>query len=125
MNQSLVSDLKRLEVAEVSVPLNLFRLRVVRLEGEYSEELGVACKQIRLKSLRSRWGSCTRLGVITINLRLKSLPPEFLEYVVFHECLHLRYKNHGREFRASLQNKFPHWRLLNKQLKVFGSTFLR
>ena len=123
MNPSLVLDLKKPEV--VNVPLNLFRLQVARLVSEYSAELGAECKQIRLKSLRSRWGSCTRAGVITINLKLKFLPPEFLEYVVFHECLHLRYKNHGPEFRASLQLKFPHWRLLNKQLKVFGSSLLR
>lgn len=123
MNQSLVLNLKKPE--QQMVPLNLFRLRVAQLVANYCAELGVQCKQVRLKSLRSRWGSCTRLGVITINLKLKELPPEFLEYVVYHECLHLIHKNHGAGFQTQLRAKFPHLRTLNKHLKILGTKLLR
>lgn len=123
MNLSLLLDLRKPKTQVL--PLNLFRLRVVQLVASYCAELGVQCKQIRLKALRSRWGSCTRLGVITINLKLKELPPEFLEYVVYHECLHLIHKNHGIEFQKQLREKFPHMRLFNKQLKILGTKLLR
>ena len=123
MNLSLVLDSKKPKLQVL--PLNLFRLRVAQLVASYCTELGVQCKQIRLKSLRSRWGSCTRLGVITINLKLKEIPPEFLEYVVYHECLHLIHKNHGAGFQTQLRAKFPHLRTLNKQLKVLGTQLLR
>lgn len=123
MNLSSVLNLKKPELQVL--PLNLFRLQVAGLVMSYSAELGVQCKQIRLKSLRSRWGSCTRLGVITINLKLKELPSEFLEYVVYHECLHLIHKNHGAGFQKQLREKFPHVRQLNQQLKVLGTALLK
>lgn len=123
MNLYLALDSKKLE--RTSLPLNLFRLRVGELIRQYCAELSTNCKQIKLKSLRSRWGSCTKLGVITINLKLKELPPEFLEYVVYHECLHLIHKNHGAEFQKQLREKFPHMRSLNKQLKILGTALLK
>ncbi|HMR55359.1 MAG TPA: M48 family metallopeptidase [Candidatus Doudnabacteria bacterium] len=123
MNQSLALNLKKFNLT--NKPLNLFRLEVLRLITDYTNELDVSCKQIKLKSLRSRWGSCTRAGVITINLKLKELPSELLDYVVYHECLHLIYHNHGVGFQARLRAKFPHARELNKDLKIFGTKLLK
>lgn len=123
MNQSLALNLKKFNTTKK--PLNLFRLEVLRLITEYTSELNVQCKQIKLKSLRSRWGSCTRAGVITINLKLNELPSELLSYVVYHECLHLIYHNHGAEFRSKLSSRFPQKRELHKALKVFGTQLLR
>ncbi|HMQ01662.1 MAG TPA: M48 family metallopeptidase [Candidatus Doudnabacteria bacterium] len=117
MNQSLLLDLKK-----PSAPaLNLFRLQIARLVAEYCRELGVECKQIKLRPLRSRWGSCTAAGVITINLKLRDAPGALLEYVVYHECLHLVYKNHGSEFQARLRSKFPNYRHFNRLLKTYGT----
>lgn len=121
MSQSLVLDSKKLEVITPKLPINLFRLQVVRLVSEYCKELKVKHRQIRIKPLCSRWGSCTRSGVITINLKLKDLPNELLAYVVYHECLHLFFHNHGPEFKFKLQAKFPNHKELNKQLKLFGT----
>lgn len=122
MNQSLASDSKKLNIP--ALPLNVFRLQAVRLVQNYCQQLGVSYRQIKLRSLRSRWGSCTRVGVITLNLKLKDLPPEFLEYVAYHECLHLIHKNHGPEFQAALRTKFPQARQLNKALQIYGSHIL-
>lgn len=118
MSQSLQSNLKRPELE--NLPMNLFRLKVFKLLGEYSTELGVAPSQLKLKSLRSRWGSCTQRGVITINTKLKKLPTQLLELVVFHECLHLLYMNHGQGFKKTLLRKFPNKKELEHQLKLFG-----
>ena len=118
MNLSSLLNLKKPEVA--SVPLNIFRLNVYQLIAKYSAELGVAPTQLKLKSLRSRWGSCTRKGVITINTKLKNLPVEMLELVVFHECLHLVHMNHGKGFKLAMMKKFPNKKELEHKLKLFG-----
>lgn len=118
MNLSLLLNSKKPE--PVSVPLNIFRLKVYQLIAKYSAELGVAPTQLKLKSLRTRWGSCTRKGVITVNTKLKNLPVELLELVVFHECLHLLHMNHGHGFKQALIKKFPNKKELEHQLKLFG-----
>ncbi len=116
MNQSLQSDSKKF-----NLPLNLFRLQVYKLIGRYSDELGVAPSQLKLKSMKSRWGSCTQSGVICINTKLKSLPLELTDFVVYHECLHLIHKNHGQNFKMAMLKKFPNKKELEHQLKLFGT----
>jgi hypothetical protein len=34
----------------------------------------------------------------------------FQDYVIVHELLHLRVRNHGRLFKALLSVHVPHWR---------------
>lgn len=119
MNPSLALDSKKLKL-----PLNLFRLNVHRLIHGYCFELGVECSQIKIKSMKSRWGSCSSRGIIAINQKLKELPEIYLAYVAYHECLHLIYKNHGREFNARLREKFPQVRTLNRNLKILGTHLL-
>lgn len=118
MNLFLQLDSKKPE--SVSLPLNLFRLRVNQLVQQFTVELGVSHVQVKLKSMRSRWGSCSRRGVITINTRLKNLPEIFLAFVVFHECLHLVHMNHGRDFKSLMLKKFPNKKELEQQLRLFG-----
>ena len=120
-----MSQFLQLNLKKHNLPLNLFRLRVYKLIGEYSFQLGVAPSQLKLKSLRSRWGSCTKVGVITINTRLKNLPSELLELVVFHECLHLLFMNHGKEFKTVINQKFPNKKELEHKLKLFGQLELK
>ncbi len=122
MNQSLLSDLKKSNF----VSLNIFRLQVMQLVAKFCEEISataphlVACKQLKFRSMTSRWGTCSTRGVITINTKLKNLPREVIEFVVFHECLHLLHMNHGINFRKRLTKKFPNKKELEHQLKLFG-----
>lgn len=120
MNQFLQLDSKKF-----NLPLNLFRLHVHKLIGKYSEELGVAPSQLKLKSMKSRWGSCTGAGVICINTKLKTLPILFTDFVVYHECLHLIHRNHGQNFKLAMMKKFPNKKELEHQLKLFGTIQLQ
>lgn len=66
--------------------------------------------QLKLRSMKSRWGSCSRLGVITLNLALAQAPPECIEYVVAHELCHLLRMAHDERFKALLTAVMPDWR---------------
>ena len=131
MNQSFRSDSKRLNdplgvQRAPFMPLNIFRLRVSALVQNFSEEISstaphpVQCKQLKFRSMTSRWGTCSSKGVITINTKLKNLPQQVIEFVVFHECLHLMHLNHGINFRKRLTKKFPNKKELEHSLKLFG-----
>ena len=62
--------------------------------------LGVARPPIALMDARTRWGSCTpaqagRPASIRLSWRLALAPFAVADYVVAHECAHLREANHG------------------------------
>ncbi len=67
--------------------------------------LGAPTPPISLTDARTRWGSCTpaRPGApasIRLSWRLALAPFEVADYVVAHECAHLREANHGPRFWA-------------------------
>ncbi len=73
----------------------------------YSQIMGLNYKEIKLKKMRSRWGSCSSDKVITFNTGLVKLEKEQIDYVVIHELAHLIHMNHSKNFHALVQNYFP------------------
>jgi predicted metal-dependent hydrolase len=69
------------------------------------------------KYMTTRWGTCnTKTGKIWLNLQLAKKPHECLEYVILHELIHLKVKNHGKEFVAMMDEFMPYWREIRKKL---------
>jgi predicted metal-dependent hydrolase len=65
---------------------------------------------LRVKSMRTRWGSLSARGYINLNLALLHYPPKALDYVVMHELCHLIHMNHGPGFHALMDARMPDWR---------------
>lgn len=73
--------------------------------------------ELKIRKMRSRWGSCTRSGVVTLNLELIRMPPECIDYVIVHELCHLVEFNHGSRF-YELQARFlPDWKDRKQRLE--------
>jgi predicted metal-dependent hydrolase len=81
------------------------------------ETYGFRVTALRLRTMKSRWGSCSRKGVITLNTELIKLEDKFLEYVILHELCHLRHHNHGTGFYVLLSELYPSWKETRKELK--------
>lgn len=63
-------------------------------------ELGRAPGRIRVRELRSRWGSCSSRGDLSYCWRLVMAPEWVVDYVVAHEVAHLVEMNHSPQFWA-------------------------
>lgn len=72
-----------------------------------------------IRSMKSRWGSCSRKGIITLSTELVKLPDIFIEYVILHELCHLKHHNHGRDYYALLSELFPDWKQVRKNLREY------
>ena len=69
------------------------------------------------KYMTTRWGTCnTTSGKIWLNLQLAKKPMECLDYVILHELVHLKVRNHGKEFVAMMNQYMPYWREVRKLL---------
>lgn len=88
------------------------------LVREWSERLGVDVPEVRIRRMKTRWGSCNvRAKRIWLNLELVRRPAASLEYVVVHELAHLIEPGHGPRFWALLDEHLPGWRRERETLK--------
>lgn len=72
---------------------------------------------ITLRSMKTRWGSCTpATGRIRLNIELAWVEPQLLEYVFVHELTHLRASGHGQLFQSLMSEYLPQWKSLRRQL---------
>ena len=72
---------------------------------------------MKIRAMRSRWGSCSSRGGVTLNLWLIRAPFECVDYVVVHELCHLLQFNHGPRFYAEMDRILPEWRDWSTRLR--------
>lgn len=91
--------------------------RITALLPHCEEVVGRRASAIRIKAMRSRWGSCnTKTGAISIAVRLVHFDPRCLEMVLYHELCHLIEPNHGARFHALMDGFCPDWHERNALL---------
>lgn len=78
----------------------------------WAVKLRVNPRVIRIQDMRRKWGSCSSAGTVTLAADLASQEPDFQDFVVVHELLHLRVPTHGRLFKALMSAHVPGWREL-------------
>lgn len=84
--------------------------------------IGYLPNEIRIRDMKSRWGSCiSARKVITYNLQLAFQPIPLIEYVVLHELAHIPYPNHQKEFWNFVEKFIPDWKERRKLLNKRGS----
>lgn len=84
----------------------------------WEARLGLHATEVKIRDMKTRWGSCSvDTGRIRINLKLAELPRVCLEYVILHELAHLRYPDHGAEFKEILGRHMPDWQSVRESMK--------
>jgi predicted metal-dependent hydrolase len=87
------------------------------------EALGVPLPTLKVRAMRSRWGSCnTRTAVITLALGLAARPLESLDYILVHELAHLHVRSHGPRFKAIVERHVPDWKRRRRELNGTDAT---
>lgn len=74
---------------------------------------------LTIRSMKSRWGSCSKRGMITLSTELIKLPERHIEYVIAHELCHLRHHNHGKDYYNLLTEMFPDWKKVRKEMREY------
>lgn len=86
----------------------------------WSDRLNAQFQAIRVKELKSRWGSCSTKRNLNFNWRLVQAPAFVRDYVVVHELCHLQEMNHSARFWALVQHALPDYFTAKQWLKDHG-----
>ena len=80
-------------------------------------QYGFIVKKIRIKFLKTIWGSCSINKNISLNRNLLFFPPEIVNYVIVHELTHLKVMDHSSKFWLELEKILPKAQSLRRQLR--------
>jgi len=83
---------------------------------KWSRETGLTYERLRFMKMDKRWGSCTPQNHIHINIDAVRLPYTLIDYLIVHELVHTKHKNHSKEFWAELSKHIPNWKDLDNQM---------
>jgi hypothetical protein len=79
--------------------------------------VGQSATRIRIKEMRTRWGSCGPSRRMSLNWRLVLAPEPVVEYVLVHELVHIEVPDHSARFWARVEAACPDYRTHRRWLR--------
>lgn len=93
------------------------RQQLFPLVGKWQSRTGVGDVEVRIRRMKTRWGTCTiDARRIWLNLELIKKPVSCLEYILVHEMIHLIERHHNERFRQLMDEIIPLWRNYREEL---------
>jgi len=90
-------------------------MRINQLANKY----GFDFNKLFIRNQKTRWGSCSSRDNISLNMKLVFLPVELQDYVILHELVHTRHKNHGKKFWKAMDKLVGDAKGLRKQMRQY------
>jgi len=85
-----------------------------------AEEYGLAYQRVFIRNQKTRWGSCSNKNNISLNMKLVKLPDELIDYVILHELVHTRIKDHSKAFWAEMDEFMGDGKKMASRLRKYG-----
>jgi hypothetical protein len=78
--------------------------------------------RINITGAQRQWGSCGAHGSLNYTWRLIMAPLTVIDYVVVHELVHIKERNHSQRFWSKVSETVPDYRDRRDWLKTNGYT---
>ena len=100
----MIAKIRAKEVAPDETELSN---QIDQLLSKYAPEITIRPASVAWRSMNERWGSCTSVDrTIRIATKLQRAPKYVLDFVLYHEAIHLYIYDHGSEFQEFLK-RYP------------------
>jgi predicted metal-dependent hydrolase len=86
----------------------------------YADLYQLNYQQVRLKTQKTLWGSCSGVNNINLNYLLIMAPMNVIDYVIVHELAHTKIKNHSKDFWQLVESILPKYKASKSWLKNNG-----
>ena len=89
--------------------------RVYKMVAKY----GVPKPKITIRPMKARWGSCIESkNIIFLNTELIHAPKFCVDYVILHELIHFKFRNHDKDFYKLKEALMPDWKKRKEILDI-------
>jgi predicted metal-dependent hydrolase len=90
--------------------------------AELAQKHGFEYQKVTIRNNKRNWGSCSSKNNISLNLQMMKLPDKLIDYILLHELVHTKIKNHSSEFWEKLNEITDNQaRELAKQVKKYST----
>jgi predicted metal-dependent hydrolase len=117
INQDFVQDFFKKVVSETL--RSEAKQYIPRKVKELAEQHKFSYNELRLKNIKTRWGSCSTKNNINLSIHLMMLPDHLIDFIILHELCHTIHKNHGPKFKALLDEVSGDQKGLEKEMKDY------
>ena len=102
-------------------PVNRIKAKIDLTARTYhlARRHGFSFNRLFIRNQKTRWGSCSSNNNINLNMNLVSLPGELRDYVILHELVHTKHKNHGKKFWAALDKLVGDSKEFRRQMRKY------
>lgn len=83
---------------------------------QLADKYGFVFNSVKVKRLRSRWGSCSSKKNLSFSYRLMQFDFNVIDYVIIHELCHLKEMNHSKAFWSLVRSVLPDYQNYKKTL---------
>ena len=120
-NSEIISSLKESKDKKLVMDRTIgeFKESVKNKVNLFSLEHNLNINGVRFRTMNSKWASCSSQKNLTINTLLKYLPDRLIDYVVYHEVMHLKERKHNEKFWGIVNRKFLDHQKIEKELFLY------
>ncbi|MBE0432168.1 M48 family metallopeptidase [candidate division WOR-3 bacterium] len=98
-----------------------FQLLTAKILTRYQADLNVHVNCVFYRKMRTKWASCSPSQNLTINTIMKYLPKRHIEYIIYHELIHLIERRHNKRFWELAATEFKNHQKI--ELSLFSYWF--
>ena len=97
------------------------RTQLTRRLQQLARHYNFSYNRVFIRNQKTRWGSCSTKNNISLNMKLVTLPDELIDYVILHELVHTRRKDHSKTFWLEMDKLVGNRKKMASRLKSYGS----
>jgi len=102
------------------VNMEYARIQLKNRIDQLSKKYDFKYNKLFIKKQKTRWGSCSEKDNINLNAKLINLPKELMDYVILHELVHTKVKNHSNKFWLTLDTYINNSKKYANELKKYS-----
>jgi len=88
----------------------------------YYKDLNLKVNKVFYRKMRTKWASCSSKQNLTINTMMRHLPKRQIEYIIYHELVHMIEKKHNDRFWKLILKRFKNHKKM--EMSLFSYWFL-
>ncbi|MDE6661167.1 MAG: M48 family metallopeptidase, partial [Anaeroplasmataceae bacterium] len=102
---------------------SLYRNTLINVVERYSKDILSKFNisfpvDFQYKKVKGYYGECmAKKRIIILSTRLAKYDLKYILSVIYHECAHFKYLNHQKEFYEYLEERYPNYRKIQRELR--------